>query len=80
MDFPSEFVSGMAPRDKVVTAADAVALIRDGDTVVVEGFASPVFRRRAHPGVGGAIPSDGHPAGSVARVHRGTGQPAGPGL
>jgi propionate CoA-transferase len=43
MDFPSEFVSGMAPRDKVVTAGEAVALIRDGDTVVVEGFAAQCF-------------------------------------
>ena len=43
MDFPTEFVSGMAPRDKTVTAAEAVALIRDGDTVVVEGFAAQCF-------------------------------------
>jgi propionate CoA-transferase len=43
MDFPIEFVSGMAPRDKIVTAAEAVALIRDGDTVVVEGFAAQCF-------------------------------------
>ena len=43
MDFPTEFVSGMAPRDKIVTAAEAVALIRDGDTVVVEGFAGQCF-------------------------------------
>jgi propionate CoA-transferase len=43
MDLPSEFVSGMAPRDKTVTAAEAVALIRDGDTVVVEGFAAQCF-------------------------------------
>ena len=80
MDFPTEFVSGMAPRDKIVTAAEAVALIRDGDTVVVEGFAGPVFRRGAHPGAGGAIPADRHPAGSDAGVHRGTGKPGGAGL
>ncbi|PXX07294.1 acyl CoA:acetate/3-ketoacid CoA transferase [Mycolicibacterium moriokaense] len=43
MDLPDEFVSGMAARDKTVTAAEAVALIRDGDTVVVEGFASQCF-------------------------------------
>ena len=43
MEFPTEFVSGMAPRDKIVTAAEAVALIRDGDTVVVEGFAGQCF-------------------------------------
>jgi len=33
----------MAPRDKIVTAAEAVALIRDGDTIVVEGFAGQCF-------------------------------------
>ena len=43
MEFPTEFVSGMAPRDKIVTAAEAVALIRDGDTIVVEGFAGQCF-------------------------------------
>jgi len=73
MEFPTEFVSGMAPRDKIVTAAEAVALIRDGDTIVVEGFAGQVFRRGAHPGAGGAIPADRHPAGSHVGVHRGTG-------
>jgi propionate CoA-transferase len=43
MDRPDEFVSGMTPRDKIVTAAEAVALVRDGDTVVVEGFAGQCF-------------------------------------
>jgi propionate CoA-transferase len=43
MEFPSESLSGLTPRDKVVTAAEAVALIRDGDTVVVEGFAAQCF-------------------------------------
>jgi propionate CoA-transferase len=33
----------MTVRDKVITAAEAVALIRDGDTVVVEGFAGQGF-------------------------------------
>jgi len=33
MDRPDEFVSGMTPRDKIVTAAEAVALVRDGDTI-----------------------------------------------
>src|ERR1700740_316236 len=43
MEFPGDFPSGLTPRDKVVTAAEAVALIRDGDTIVVEGFASQCF-------------------------------------
>ncbi|MGV0737196.1 CoA-transferase [Mycobacterium syngnathidarum] len=34
---------GMAARDKVITAAEAVALIRDGDTVVAEGFGAQCF-------------------------------------
>lgn len=43
MEFPGDFPSGLTARDKVVTAAEAVALIRDGDTVVVEGFAGQCF-------------------------------------
>ncbi len=43
MELPSEFAAGITPRDKTVTAAEAVALIRDGDTVVVEGFAAQCF-------------------------------------
>ena len=43
LEFPSESLSGLTPRDKVVTAEEAVALIRDGDTVVVEGFAGQCF-------------------------------------
>lgn len=35
--------SGMTNRDKVISAAEAIALIRDGDTVVVEGFAGQCF-------------------------------------
>ncbi|HXA11625.1 MAG TPA: CoA-transferase, partial [Mycobacterium sp.] len=41
MEFPSEL--GLTARDKVVTAEEAVALIRDGDTVVAEGFAGQCF-------------------------------------
>src|SRR6201988_2125465 len=43
MEFASESLSGLTARDKVVTAAEAVALIRDGDTVVAEGFAGQCF-------------------------------------
>jgi propionate CoA-transferase len=41
MEFPSE--SGLTARDKIVTAQEAVALVRDGDTVVAEGFAGQCF-------------------------------------
>ena len=35
---PSESLFGAEVRDKVVSAVEAVRLIRDGDAVVVEGF------------------------------------------
>ena len=41
MEFPTG--SGLTARDKIVTAHEAVALIRDGDTVVAEGFAGQCF-------------------------------------
>jgi propionate CoA-transferase len=40
---PAESLSGPSVRDKVVTAAEAVRLIRDGDAVVVEGFVGQGF-------------------------------------
>ncbi len=43
MKFPAESLSGTSVRDKVVTAAEAVRLIRDGDAVVVEGFIGQGF-------------------------------------
>jgi propionate CoA-transferase len=43
MEFLSESLSGMTARDKIVSAEEAVALIRDGDTVVAEGFAGQCF-------------------------------------
>src|ERR1700730_4228365 len=43
MQIPAESLSGTSVRDKVVTAADAVRLIRDGDSVVVEGFMGQCF-------------------------------------
>jgi propionate CoA-transferase len=41
--FPTDSLSGLTARDKIVTAAEAVALIRDGDTIVAEGFAGQCF-------------------------------------
>ena len=43
MEIAADLLSSLTTRDKVITAADAVALIRDGDTVVVEGFAGQCF-------------------------------------
>jgi propionate CoA-transferase len=43
MKVPAQFLSGPSVRDKVVTAAEAVRLIRDGDAVVVEGFVGQGF-------------------------------------
>jgi propionate CoA-transferase len=43
MRIPAESLSVAAVRDKVVTAAEAVRLIRDGDSVVVEGFVGQCF-------------------------------------
>lgn len=40
---PGESVSGPSVRDKVVSAVDAVRLIRDGDSVAVEGFVGQGF-------------------------------------
>jgi hypothetical protein len=38
MQIPAELSAARSVRDKVVTAAEAVRLIRDGDSVVVEGL------------------------------------------
>jgi propionate CoA-transferase len=43
MELPSESLTGLSARDKIVTAEEAVALIRDGDTIVAEGFAGQCF-------------------------------------
>jgi propionate CoA-transferase len=43
MRIPAESLSGGSVRDKVVTAAEAVRLIRDGDSVAIEGFAGQCF-------------------------------------
>jgi propionate CoA-transferase len=43
MEFSIDSLSGVSARDKIVSAAEAVALIRDADTVVVEGFAGQCF-------------------------------------
>ena len=43
MRIPAESLSGSSVRDKIVTAAEAVRLIHDGDSVVVEGFMGQCF-------------------------------------
>ncbi|HEY4994330.1 MAG TPA: hypothetical protein VII33_19850, partial [Nakamurella sp.] len=41
--YPAQSLSGPTARHKVVTAAEAVLLIRDGESVMVEGFAGQCF-------------------------------------
>ena len=43
MRIPAESLSGRSVRDKIVTAVEAVRLIRDGDSVVIEGFMGQCF-------------------------------------
>ena len=43
MRVPAESLSGGSVRDKVVTAGEAVRLIHDGDSVMVEGFMGQCF-------------------------------------
>ncbi|MGO9783783.1 MAG: acyl CoA:acetate/3-ketoacid CoA transferase [Streptosporangiaceae bacterium] len=43
MRIPAESLSGSSVRDKIVTAAEAVRLIHDGDSVVVDGFMGQCF-------------------------------------
>ena len=43
MRVPAESLSGSSVRDKVVTAAAAVRLVRDGNSVVVDGFMGQCF-------------------------------------
>ena len=42
-EFPSELLSGVVATDKILTADEAVALIRDGDTVFAEGCGGQCF-------------------------------------
>ena len=43
MRIPAESLSGSSVRDKIVTAAEAVRLVHDGDSVVVDGFMGQCF-------------------------------------
>jgi propionate CoA-transferase len=43
MEVDAQSLAGLTPSDKIVTAEEAVALIRDGDTIVAEGFAGQCF-------------------------------------
>ena len=58
MRVPAESLSGSSVRDKVVTAAEAVRLVRDGDSVaVVDGFMAALLLR-PNAGAGAAVPAD----------------------
>ena len=80
MEFPTEFVSGMTPRDKIVTAAEAVALIRDGDTVVVEGFAGQCFAEELTLALEARFLQTGTPRDLTLAFTVAQGNRAGPGL
>ena len=80
MPIPADSLSGTSVRDKVVTAAEAVRLVRDGDWVVVEGFMGQCFAEELDAGAGAAIPPDGQPARPRAGVCRRPGRPADRGL
>jgi propionate CoA-transferase len=43
MTSAADFLPATTARDKVVTAAEAIRLIRDGDTVAIEGFGGQCF-------------------------------------
>ena len=76
---PAESLSGGTEvRDKVVTAAEAVRLIRDGDSVVVEGFVGQCFAEELTLALGAAVSADRHPPRIEPGLHRRPGRPAGP--
>ena len=55
----ADFLSAGSARDKVVTAAEAIQLIRDGDTVAIDTFMtelSSVIRNCAEASVSRTIP------------------------
>jgi len=76
MDFPTEICCrAWRHGTRSLRLPRPSALIRDGDTVVVEGFGRAMFRRRTHPGAGEArFLQTGNPAGSHVGVHRGAGK------
>ena len=49
-------ICGSSEKGKVVTAAEAVRLIRDGDTVATGGFVGIGFAEEHRGGAGGAVP------------------------
>ena len=78
MEFPSDSLSGLTTRDKIVTAAEAVALIRDGDTIVVEGFAGQCFAEELTLALEARFLQTGYSPRSDVGVHSGTRGSAGP--
>ena len=79
MRIPAESLSGTSVRDKVVTAAEAVRLIRDGDWVVVEGFVGQCFAEELTLALEQRFLLTGAPAtsGWCLPSRRGTGRVAG---
>ncbi|UUZ61132.1 CoA-transferase [Nocardioides sp. B-3] len=62
MLLPDDNLTSDAPiRDKVVTAADAVQLVRDGDVVVIEGFAGQCYAEELVLALEDRFLQTGHP-------------------
>ena len=78
MKVPAESSPAAAVRDKVVTAAEAVRLIRDGDSVVVEGFVGQCFAEELTLALEQRFLQTGTPQRPEPGVHRRPGRPAGP--
>jgi len=76
---PAESLSGGTEvRDKVVTATEAVRLIRDGDSVVVEGFVGQCFAEELTLALEQRFLLTGTPQDLNLVIHRRPGRPAGP--
>ena len=78
MHVPAETLRGRPVRDKVVTAAEAVLLIRDGDWVVVEGFVGQCFAEELTLALEQRFLLTGAPRGLGLGVYCRLGEPAGP--
>ncbi|WP_224401850.1 acyl CoA:acetate/3-ketoacid CoA transferase [Pseudonocardia sp. ICBG1034] len=76
MELAADSVAHTRARNKVVTAAEAVALIRDDDTIVIEGFAGQCFAEELTLALEARFLQSGSPTGltiafAVAQGDRG---------
>lgn len=76
MKLAAESVASTPARNKIVTAEEAVALIRDGDSIVIEGFAGQCFAEELTLALEARFLQSGSPSGltiafAVAQGDRG---------